>query len=41
MTKRNAIGTVKYNESGKAITILDEKLELNEAPEGSDIVWEN
>lgn len=41
MTEQNVIGTVKYNESGKALEIFDEKLELQEAPEASDIIWEN
>ena len=41
VTSNSITGSINYNESGKAFTILDEKLELEEAPEPSDIIWEN
>jgi hypothetical protein len=31
----------KWNETGKALTILGEKLELEEVGEPSDLNWEN
>ena len=41
VTSNSITGSVKYNESGKAFTMLEEKLELEEATEPSDIIWEN
>jgi uncharacterized membrane protein YvbJ len=32
---------VAYNESGLALSILDEMIELEAASEASDIIWEN
>ena len=34
-------GEISYNKSGKALEILDEKLELEEVGEPSDLIWEN
>ena len=34
-------GQIIYNESDYALTLLDEKLELFEACEPSNIIWEN
>ena len=39
MTSSNFYGKINYSE--KALEILQEKLELEEAPEPSDIIWEN
>ena len=40
-TEKTKFGSVKWNKSGKALKIMDEKLEVSEAPEASDIIWEN
>ena len=40
-TERNSIGNIIWHESGQALKILDVKLEVMEAPEASDIIWEN
>jgi hypothetical protein len=39
ITSKSRTGIVKYNE--RALTILGEKLEVEPAPEPSDITWEN
>lgn len=39
-TKRNVYGDITYNKSGKALTVLGEKLELEEVGEPSDLNWE-
>ena len=39
-TKRNVYGDISYNKSGKAFTVLGEKLELEEVGEPSDLNWE-
>jgi hypothetical protein len=40
-TTKNFLGQVIYNESLYALTLLDEKLEVKEATEPSDLIWEN
>ena len=30
-----------WHESGKVLKVLDQKLEVIEAPEASDVIWEN
>ena len=35
------MGSIQWHESGNALKVLDEKLEVMEAPEASDIIWEN
>lgn len=37
----NVFGRLSSNESGKALEILNEKLEVIRAPEPSNVVWEN
>ena len=41
LTKKSSLGRISWNPSGKYLEILGEKLELMEAPEASDIIWEN
>ena len=40
-TEKNVLGFPVWNESDYALTILDEKLEVIESPEPSDLIWEN
>ena len=40
-TSKGLFGQIVYNESDYALTVMDEKLEVREAPEPTDIIWEN
>lgn len=35
------MGKIRWNDSGKCLEIMGEQLEVTEAPEASDIIWEN
>ena len=40
-TSKNFVGYTIYNESLYALIFMEEKLELKEASEPSDLIWEN